>query len=341
MTQKSILSLAILILLTVACVPMKTFQDAKSSQDKMSNELATIKRDSRELGVQNNELNAQVAGLTNFNSDLVADTQRLARRVFKLKYELDRSSKLYSDLLNTYDKSTEGTSQEMRDLLQQLQDFQNDLQAGEDALSSTQAALMEKRGRLEKTVEDLEGAKNAIEERNARILEMERLINQKDSLMNSLQHRVVEAMKGYQGNGLDVHMKDGRLYVSLDEKLLFKSGQWAVDPNGQQALTKLAVVLAENKDIKVLIEGHTDNVPFNGSGQIKDNWDLSVKRATSIVAILLQNKGIAPSRITAAGRGEYIPLDPAETKEARQKNRRTEVILTPDLDELMKVVGGN
>lgn len=341
MTQKSILSLAILILLTVACVPMKTFQDAKRSQDKMSNELATIKRDSRELGVQNNELNAQVAGLTNFNSDLVADTQRLARRVFKLKYELDRSSKLYSDLLNTYDKSTEGTSQEMRDLLQQLQDFQNDLQAGEDALSSTQAALMEKRGRLEKTVEDLEGAKNAIEERNARILEMERLINQKDSLMNSLQHRVVEAMKGYQGNGLDVHMKDGRLYVSLDEKLLFKSGQWAVDPNGQQALTKLAVVLAENKDIKVLIEGHTDNVPFNGSGQIKDNWDLSVKRATSIVAILLQNKGIAPSRITAAGRGEYIPLDPAETKEARQKNRRTEVILTPDLDELMKVVGGN
>lgn len=341
MTQKSILSLAILILLTVACVPMKTFQDAKSSQDKMSKELATIKRDSRELGVQNNELNAQVAGLTNFNSDLVADTQRLARRVFKLKYELDRSSKLYSDLLNTYDKSTEGTSQEMRDLLQQLQDFQNDLQAGEDALSSTQAALMEKRGRLEKTVEDLEGAKNAIEERNARILEMERLINQKDSLMNSLQHRVVEAMKGYQGNGLDVHMKDGRLYVSLDEKLLFKSGQWAVDPNGQQALTKLAVVLAENKDIKVLIEGHTDNVPFNGSGQIKDNWDLSVKRATSIVAILLQNKGIAPSRITAAGRGEYIPLDPAETKEARQKNRRTEVILTPDLDELMKVVGGN
>ncbi len=340
MKHLSIFSILI-IAFFVSCVPMKTFNDMETDYNKMRDDLAAAKRQTRELGVQNNELNAQVASLSNENSNLLADTTRLSKKVYQLQYELNRNKKVYADLLATYDETAAGSTQEMRDLLQQLQEFQNDLQAGEDALSSTQAALMSKRGALEMTVADLEQAKKSIEERNARILEMERLINQKDSLMNSLQSRVVEAMKGYQGNGLDVHMKDGRLYVSLDEQLLFQSGKWDVDPKGQQALGKLAEVLADNPDIKVLIEGHTDDVPYNGSGQIKDNWDLSVKRATAIVGILLKNKEIAPARITAAGRGEFIPLDPAKTAEARQKNRRTEVILTPDLDELMKVVGGN
>ena len=135
-------------------------------------------------------------------------------------------------------------------------------------------------------------------------------------------------------------MKDGLLYVSLDEKLLFKSGSWAVDPRGQAAIKELSHVLADNEDIQITIEGHTDNVPYRGSGALKDNWDLSVKRATTIVKILLQNSGISPERITAAGRGEYVPLDTANTAEARQRNRRTEIILMPNMKDIMNALNG-
>ena len=126
--------------------------------------------------------------------------------------------------------------------------------------------------------------------------------------------------------------------MSLDEKLLFKSGSTVVDPNGVRALKQLAVVLANNRDIDIMIEGHTDDVPFRKGSSIKDNWDLSVMRATSIVRILLDGSGIDPTRLTVAGRGEYLPVDPARTTEARRKNRRTEIILSPDLSEIFKIL---
>jgi chemotaxis protein MotB len=126
--------------------------------------------------------------------------------------------------------------------------------------------------------------------------------------------------------------------VSLDEKLLFKSGSIVVDPAGVNALKRLATILEQNPDINITIEGHTDNVPLTTSPSMKDNWDLSVKRATSIVRILLEGGRIAPSRLTAAGRGEFIPVEAANTPTARQKNRRTEIILTPKLDELYQII---
>ena len=123
--------------------------------------------------------------------------------------------------------------------------------------------------------------------------------------------------------------------------MLFKTGQWEVDPKGQQALSNLAEVLGQNPDINVLVEGHTDNVPMRGTGSVKDNWDLSVMRATAVTRILLKNKGIEPKRITSAGRGEFFPIDEDKTPEARQKNRRTEIILTPRLDEIFRILENN
>ena len=129
------------------------------------------------------------------------------------------------------------------------------------------------------------------------------------------------------------------MYVSLDEKLLFKTASWEIDANGRKALRKLAGVLERNPGIQISIEGHTDNVPYKpGSGQLKDNWDLSVKRATTVVRVLLEGSKIKPSRLSASGRSEYLPVDPANTADARQKNRRTEIILTPDLTELYEVI---
>ena len=339
MLIRKLASVIALSLLMFSCVPLKTFTEIEQQNKDFQAQNSKMQRQTREMAVENKELSAQNIQLSNQVELLISDTLRLAQKVHDLQYGLDQSTKKYNDLVAAYDAASSGNTSEMENLLKELQEMQNDLQAREDALNSTQQALSDKRKNLEQAVANLEQAQQEIEARNARILEMERILNQKDSIMNSLQTRVAEALKGYQGKGLDVHMKDGQLYVSLDEKLLFQSGRWDVDANGITALSKLAEVLADNPDIRVLIEGHTDDVPYNGSGQIKDNWDLSVKRATSIVRILLQNPGIEPHNITAAGRGEFHPLDTAKTAEARQKNRRTEIILTPNLDELMKVLG--
>lgn len=166
------------------------------------------------------------------------------------------------------------------------------------------------------------------------------MVNRQDSLMKNLKKKVSDALTNFEGKGLSVVNKNGRVYVSMDEKLLFKSGSYDVDSKGIQALNSIGDFLVENKDIHVVIEGHTDNVPYTGNGYLLDNWDLSVKRATAIVRALIGNKNIDPARITASGRAEYVPLDPADTKEARQKNRRTEIILSPNMDELMKALSG-
>jgi chemotaxis protein MotB len=178
-----------------------------------------------------------------------------------------------------------------------------------------------------------------IGKREARVKELEAALAAKDQALNDIRLKVKQALVGFEGNGLTIEQKNGKIYVSMEDKLLFSSGSTKVQPKGEEALKSISNVLAANTDINVMVEGHTDDVPMKGSGEIKDNWDLSVMRATSVAKILLQNKTIDPKRIVCAGRGEYLPIDTAKTPEARAKNRRTEIILTPKLDELLKVLG--
>ena len=186
---------------------------------------------------------------------------------------------------------------------------------------------------------DLDQLTSELDRRNARLLELEQILDAQQKAVKDLKAKVSDALFGFENNGLTVTMKNGKVYVSLDEKLLFKTGSYTIDSNGREALKKLAAVLARNRDIQITIEGHTDDVPYISSGgPIDDNWDLSVKRATTVVRVLLDGSGIAPERLTAAGRGEYLPVDPAKTATARQKNRRTEIILTPDLGELYRII---
>ena len=177
------------------------------------------------------------------------------------------------------------------------------------------------------------------EKRNQRMLELERVLDGQKKIVQDLKNRVSEALLGYENNGLTVTMKNGKVYVSLEEKLLFRTASWDIDANGRNALRKLSAVLERNPDIQITIEGHTDNVPYNpSSGRLDDNWDLSVKRATSVVRVLLEGSKIDPKRLTAAGHSQYLPVDPANTADARQKNRRTEIVLTPDLTELYQLI---
>ena len=188
---------------------------------------------------------------------------------------------------------------------------------------------------------DLEKLRAQLEDRNQRLVELERIMNDKDAQMNSLKDAITSALYGFEKEGLSVNIKNGMVYVSMEEKLLFQTGSIEVDPRGVQALRSLAGVLEKNPDIMITIEGHTDDVPVRTNASFADNWDLSVKRATSIVRILLGNSSIDPTRLIASGRGEYLPVDPGSSVEARQKNRRTEIILTPRLDELYRLLETN
>lgn len=193
--------------------------------------------------------------------------------------------------------------------------------------------------------EDLNMSKTQIDRLNAdlkareqRLTELQRVLDEKDKAVANLRKHVADALLGFNDKDLTIEVRNGKVYVSLAEQLLFNSGSTKIDPKGVEALRKLAAVLKEQKDVNVLVEGHTDDVPIaKGTAGMQDNWDLSVLRATEITRILA-TAGVDPTRVTPSGRSKYVPLDEAKTKEARQKNRRTEIILTPKLDELFQIL---
>lgn len=179
--------------------------------------------------------------------------------------------------------------------------------------------------------------KNELNERERTINELQDMIKAQNDRVQSLLNNVKDALLGFSTDELTVREKDGKVYVAMSDKLLFQSGSARLDKRGEEALGKLAEVLNKQTDIDVFIEGHTDNKPIN-TVQFKDNWDLSVIRATSVVRILIKNYGVNPLQIQPSGRGEYMPVDDNETAEGRSKNRRTEIIMAPKLDKLFRML---
>jgi chemotaxis protein MotB len=212
-----------------------------------------------------------------------------------------------------------------------LQIAKEKLQQKEDMLRVLEAELIEERSQLDKLSAKLL-------EREKKVNELNQILKEKEDAVTKLKNKISQALRGFEGSGLTIVEKNGKVYVSMDEKLLFASGSTTVDSRGRQAIVEIAKALEKEADINVMIEGHTDNVPLSGSGAIKDNWDLSVLRATSIAKIMLENKNIDPSRIIVAGRGEHQPIAPNDTRENKAKNRRTEIILTPKLNELFQIL---
>jgi len=302
------------------------FDEMKTSKLQCDEENAKLKADMLaantrigELDSRNNELDQQNKYLRNDTASMGEGTRRLT----KLFNELSES---YDKLSKNNEKMLASGQSENRKLISQLNETQEELQRKEDALAARERELNETSAQLKL--------------REARVAELQQVLDSKDSAVKALKETVTKALLGFEGQGLTIEQKNGKVYVSLEERLLFASGSTVVDPKGEEALKELGNVLAKNTEINVLIEGHTDNVPIKG-GAIKDNWDLSVLRATSVVRIMEKNKGVAPVRLTPAGRGEFMPIDKANSAEARKKNRRIEVILTPKLDALFQVLESN
>ena len=174
--------------------------------------------------------------------------------------------------------------------------------------------------------------------RTERIDRLEKIISSQKKILSDLKNKISEALLNYRGKGLSIKQRNGKVYISMENKLLFKSGKWNIELQGKQALMRLSKVLEENPDISILIEGHTDNIPFTSNGSMESNWDLSTKRATAVVEILLENNNILPQNLTAAGKSEFIPIASNTTIEGRAANRRIEIILSPSLDKIIELI---
>lgn len=324
----------ILLMAGQGCVPSKQFKQLEDRHNKNMEELDYLKSQNQKLTVDNTELLAGVDKLQEEIAGIEEDTIRLSREVVTLRGQFNQLNRQYNSLKQTQDALVKGSAQETRRLLQQLQNTQGDLAEKEDELRELEMNLQGEKNKLDQLRFELE-------ERNATLIELENILEQKDRAVNDLKDKVTTALLGYEDEGLTIDIKNGKVYVSLEEQLLFQSGSYQVDPKGQTALKKLARVLEQNRDINVMIEGHTDDVPYIPGGGIQDNWDLSVKRATSIVRIILSGSTIDPKRLVVAGRGEFMPVEQGTSATARQKNRRTEIILTPRLDELFRILESN
>lgn len=328
-------------LLLFACVPAKEFQALQEKnlkceevRDRLTTENEALTVKSTELEVKNRKLLKQV-------DQLIADSSNRVVELNRVKEELAILRQRYADLQKIQGGAFMGSKEETRKLLLQLQRNQEELQEKEDALKELERKLYQRRIGLDRMQSNIDNMTRELEERNARLLELERKLNSKDSIMRALRQKVSDALFGFEGKGLSVSIRNGKVYVSLEEKLMFKSGRYQIDAKGAEAIKQLVPVLEQNPDINIMVEGHTDDVPYRGSGQLIDNWDLSVKRATTIVRLMLQGSSINPVRVTAAGRSQYLPIDKAKTPEARQRNRRTEIILTPKIDEILKLLENN
>ena len=272
--------------------------------------------------------------ITNLNT-LV---EQLRKDSIALNNDLVSCQKKYDDLSTTYDLLTSKSSRymaekakETKELLSQLETTQSELFAKEDQLNKSTLELEEKERKLL-------DSQNELELRSLRVAELEAIINRKDSMVTALKQKISKALIGLEGDGLTIEQRNGKVYISLEEDLLFASGKYEINQTGKQALDKLSDALSYQKDLEILVEGHTDSIPLSGRGLVKDNWDLSVMRATSVVKRLTSNTNLDPTQLIAAGRSEFVPISSNLTSEGRGENRRIEMILSPNLDDLFKLL---
>jgi len=326
------LAVVLLIFLTTSCVPGRKYKTLQDTSKQYLNERDALKMENIDLSMANKEMEARIEELEKETLSVNQEIREVQGERDKLKDDYNSLLGKVNDLQNAQEELIKGNVSETRKLLAELQTAQDNLQKKEDLLRQLEQTLDTKKASLDELSYELE-------QRNARMAELQQILDSQKRIVQDLKNKVSEALLGYENKGLTVSMKNGKVYVSLDEKLLFKSASWEIDANGRRALRNLASVLEKNPGIQITIEGHTDNVPYRPSGgPLLDNWDLSVKRATTVVRVLLEGSGINPERLTAAGRSQYFPVDNRNTSDARQKNRRTEIILTPDLTELYRLI---
>ena len=329
--KNSILLFMLSVFLISSCVSPKIHNNLISDYEKNQKNLNEKEKENLYFADKLEELNSKISSLKEKISQLKNDSIQNGNSLITLQSKHTKLSTAYDLLASQNSRQMSEKAKETKRLLDQLEESQNNLLTKEDELNKLSKNLSEKEKELNK-------AKKILEERSAKVNELEKIINNKDSLVTSIKRKVQKALIGLEGDGLTIEQRNGKIYISLEENLLFASGKYMINKTGINALNKLSEALANQSNLKILVEGHTDNVQASGKAMIKDNWDLSVMRATSVVKILLNNKKLDPLQLTAAGRGEYSPIATNETVEGRKMNRRIDMILSPNLDDLYKIL---
>lgn len=314
---KKLSLIALALTLTTSCVSKKIYTD-------LENRYAALRKENRQISDENKDITKALQASQNDLAKLQKSYDDAVAQRNQLQSDYDASKSAYDNLKISYDALEKNSSASIAENAKKNRELLAQLEAKEQALAAEN--------------ERLNNLKKELDARSQRVAELENVIASKDAAMTKLKDAISKALTNFEGKGLTVEQRDGKVYVSMENKLLFQSGSWAVGTNGREAVNQLGNVLAENPDIAILIEGHTDNVPYKGNDQLSGNWDLSTKRATAIVHILRENTAINPENLTAAGRGEYAPVATNDTPEGKAKNRRIEVILTPKLDEISKLL---
>ncbi len=316
-----LLLISLIIVLSSACVSKKKYLEMEVERNHFQDKADEL----REVNSENKKLETE---LRSNESQLRRTTRELEQvSVFADQLEKDNKDLLtrYNQLLKDNKEESDVSATEKLELEEALSEKELELDEKERELEALEYILGEREGSMEEMREDLIS-------REERVKELEDLLNSKDAQMNQLKKNLQEAISGFSASDLSVQERNGKIYVSLSSDLLFKSGSDKIDWKGKNAIKQLAAVMIENDEIEITVEGHTDN---KGSADL--NWDLSVKRATSVVKVLTAN-GVDPSRIVASGRALYNPLLPNDTEANRSKNRRTEIILSPQLDKLYDIL---
>ncbi len=312
-----------------SCVPQRRFAEMESKRNTCDKDLAALKKSNELLEAGNKDLQNKVEAHQVEIRELSGDTMQFGKEYRQLKTQYDKINEL-NEILSK--KSSELLSQatgENKKLVEELNRTQESLQKKEDMLKDLEKDLNEKQ-----TAIDLTNA--ALAEKQKRLDDLEKLLTDQQASSEALKNKVQAALLGFKDKGLTVSEKDGKVYVSMEAQLLFATGSTVVDPKGKKALVDLAKAIENDTDMEVLVEGHTDTDKLSAPAYPKDNWDLSVLRATEVVKIILANSTVQPQILSAAGRSEFHPVDEAD----KSKNRRIEIILQPKLDELYKLIEG-
>ena len=328
--QKNILYIVFTLAFFVSCVPAKKLEELQVKYDDLQSKYDEISTLSE---YKDNEL----AELKDKYSQILKEYEESKTDCAEQKAEFEKTKKSYEILNENYKNLVNSNENTKKDLRYELERLDKQLDEKKRELFAKESTLIEKENETNLLKKELDALEISLKEREKKVNELQAKLAAQEQAVTDLKDKLTESLIGYKNSGITVVEKDGRIYVSLDNSLLFKSGKTDIDWKGKTALLKVAESLKDLEDFDIMVEGHTDDVPMKSSS-IQDNWDLSVLRATSVVRYMTTEGKMDPTKIIPSGRSKYVPVNEAKSTEARAENRRIEIILTPKLDQLMEIV---
>lgn len=326
--------LAGILLLQQSCVPQRVAEDLRTEKDSLQQALNKSEAENKSLKNTNDSLRELLFSRNKELKSLKEDTTLMGNTIRKLR-------KLNQQLNETYERVIQNKEELISDKADKTQQLLDDLNRMKDNMEAKEKELMEKENTLRAKTRQMDSLRTNLQNRQKRVRELESVLAKKDSTLNALKTRVSDALINLKSSGLSVEMKNSKVYISLEEKLLFASGKYQLDQDGKDALDKIAKLLKENPNVNIMVEGHTDDQKVRPGSKMEDNWELSVLRATEVVRYLTEEGDVNPDRLIASGRGPHSPVVPNDSPENRKKNRRTELILTPEMDKLFDILQTN